>query len=187
MSVLVLALTLAGIGDACLVLADLGSSPWTVLAQGLSHLLGQDLGLVSLGISLLVFFLWLPLGIRPGLGTLVNVLLIASVLGFVVRHSTKPDLLWVRVLLSVVGISLVGIGTALYLTCHQGSGPRDGLVVGICQKTGWSVAKVRIGIEVAVCCLGFLLGGRLGVTTVLFALGVGWVVQLTLDGLRRLR
>ncbi|MDO5059004.1 MAG: YitT family protein [Neisseria sp.] len=182
-AMLAVSLALFGIGDGMLVHAALGSTPWTVLAQGIAKLSGLNLGVITLLISAAVMLLWIPLRQRPGLGTVMNMLVIAAVLGLFVRLVPAPaETAWLlRALLCIGGILLIGIASALYLTCHLGAGPRDGLMVGLCQKTGWPVGWVRGALEISVCLIGWLLGGTLGIGTLLFAFGVGWVVQLSLS------
>lgn len=178
--VLVFGLILFGLGEACLVLASLGSTPWTVLSQGLSQQLGIQLGFMTFIISGLALLSWIPIRIKPGIGTVLNMIIIAWVLGMVVETVDGPESLLGRVVLTFFGIFLVGLASAIYLTCHMGAGPRDGLMVGLCQLTGWRVSVVRTGIEVTVSLLGWLLGGTLGIGTVLFAIGVGWAMQFSL-------
>lgn len=178
--VLVFGLILFGLGEACLVLANLGSIPWTVLSQGLSQQLGIQLGFMTFIISGLALLSWIPIRIKPGIGTVLNMIIIAWVLGMVVETVDGPESLLGRLVLTFFGIFLVGLASAIYLTCHMGAGPRDGLMVGLCQLTGWRVSVVRTGIEVTVSLLGWLLGGTLGIGTVLFAIGVGWAMQFSL-------
>ena len=134
-------------------------------------------------ISGMALLSWIPIKVRPGIGTLLNMVIIAWVLGSMVEAFDSPKNLLVRCLLTILGIFLVGLASAIYLTCHLGSGPGDGLMVGLCQVTGLRVSVVRTAIEVTVSLLGWLLGGTLGLGTVLFAIGIGWAMQLSLDGL----
>ncbi len=179
-SVLCIALILFGIGEGLLVIASLGSAPWTVLSQGIALKTGLNIGLVTLFISIVVMLTWIPFKQKLGLGTVLNVLLIAFGLGISVELLTPPtELLW-RVGVALLGIVMIGISSAFYLTCHMGAGSRDGLMVGIYQKTGWKIGSIRMLIEASVCLLGWLLGGVVGLTTLLFAIGVGWVLQMSL-------
>lgn len=178
--VLVIGLVLFGLGEACLVLANQGSIPWTVLSQGLSQQLQIPLGFMIFIISGLALLSWMPIRIKPGIGTVLNMIIIAWVLGMVVETVDGPESLLGRVVLTFFGIFLVGLASAIYLTCHMGAGPRDGLMVGLCQLTGWRVSVVRTGIEVIVSLLGWLLGGTLGIGTVLFAIFVVWAMQFFL-------
>lgn len=180
LTVLTLALVLFGAGEALLVLAALGSTPWTVLAQGIALQTGWGVGWTTFVCSVVVMLLWWPLRLRPGLGTLLNMVLIAATLGVLLQVLAAPQTWAWRVLLCLGGIVMIGVASSLYLTCHLGAGPRDGLMVGLCQKTGWRVGVVRTMLEVSVCTIGWLLGGTLGLGTVLFAIGVGWVLQAAL-------
>ena len=178
--VLLLSLSVMGFGEALLLLSDLGSAPWTILSQGVA-LQGQfSVGWASWIISLMVMLAWFPLRLKPGLATVINIFVIAFVLGLTTYLLQKPTALYARFVYAIVGILLFGIGTAFYLTCHQGPGPRDGLMVGLCQHFHWKIGIVRTSIEVLVCVFGFLLGGVLGIGTLMFAFGIGWVVQYTL-------
>lgn len=185
-SVLILGLVLFGVGESCLVLANLGSAPWTVLSQGVSHFSGINIGWVTFLVSLTVLILWLTLKIKPGLGTILNVIIIALVIGLIVSNVTPPTSIIARIFLTIWGVVLVGIASAIYLTSHKGAGPRDGLLVGLCFLTGWRVGLVRTMIEGTVCLLGWFLGGSLGIGTLLFAFGVGWVMQFCLAFLEKL-
>lgn len=178
--VLVIGLVLFGLGEVCLVLANQGSTPWTVLSQGLSQQLQIPLGFMIFIISGLALLSWISIRIKPGIGTVLNMIIIAWVLGMVVETVDGPESLLGRVVLTFFVIFLVGLASAIYLTCHMDAGPRDGLMVGLCQLTGWRVSVVRTGIEVIVSLLGWLLGGTLGIGTVLFAIGVGWAMQFSL-------
>lgn len=171
--VLVVGLWLFGTGEALLVVADLGVGPWTVLAQGVSNRSALDLGGATFLISVLVLLAWVPLKEKPGLGTIANAILIATALQVMSSVIPHPDNLVIRVGAVVLGIALVGIGSGLYLTTNLGPGPRDGMMTGIHERTGWPVARVRLGIEVTVLALGWFLGGTVGVGTVLFALLIG--------------
>lgn len=184
LAMLVLGLTLFGVGEGLLVLSQLGVTPWTTLSQGLARQSGWDIGWMTFLISCVVMVLWLPLHLRVGLGTVANMVVIALVLGLMVRWVPVPVSDWGRWLCCVGGVWLVGVASALYLTCHMGAGPRDGLMVGLCARTGWRIGWVRCGIEGTVCLVGWLLGGTVGVGTLLFAVGVGWVVQGGLAVLR---
>ncbi len=184
-SVLCIALILFGIGEGLLVIASLGSAPWTVLSQGIALKTGLNIGLVTLFISIAVMLTWIPFEQRLGLGTVLNVLLIAFGLGISVELLTPPTELLGRVCVALLGIVMIGISSAFYLTCHMGAGPRDGLMVGIFQKTGWKIGSIRMIIEGSVCLLGWILGGVVGLTTLLFAVGVGWILQITLSVLSK--
>ncbi|KLT73346.1 membrane protein [Neisseria arctica] len=184
-TVLLLSLVLFGIGEGLLVIAQLGSTPWTVLAQGISASSGIHLGWTTFWISVAVLLAWIPLHQRPGLGTMMNILVIAATLGIFVQYIQPVNSFWQQLAACVAGVTIVGIASALYLTCHLGAGPRDGLMVGLCRAIGWRVGLVRTLIEGGVCLVGWLLGGAVGLGTLLFAFGVGWVVQAALQFLAR--
>ena len=184
-SVLLLSLSVMGFGEALLLLSDLGSAPWTILSQGVALRGEFSVGWASWIISSIVMLAWFPLKLRPGLATVMNIFVIALFLGLTVYLLEKPTALYLRFIYAVVGILLFGIGNAFYLTCHQGPGPRDGLMVVLCYRFHWKIGIVRTSIEVLVCLFGYLLGGVLGIGTLMFALGIGWVVQYTLFIIRR--
>lgn len=171
--VLGIGLYLFGTGEALIVQAGLGVSPWTVLAQGISTRLPMSIGAATLLVSVGVLLLWIPLRERPGIGTLSNAVIIAVALQVGVSVIPAPEALASRVLLVLVGIAVVGLGSGLYLTTNLGPGPRDGWMTGLHLRTGWPVARVRLGIELVVLAAGWLLGGTVGVGTALFALLIG--------------
>ena len=170
---LVVGLWLFGTGEAVLVAARLGVSPWTVLAQGISSRLPISIGLATLLTSVLVLLLWIPLRERPGLGTIANAIVIAVALQAGVLLLPQPGNEVVRLLMVLAGIGLIGVGSGLYLTTNLGPGPRDGWMTGIHVRTGWPITGIRLGIEATVLVIGWLLGGTVGIGTVLFALLVG--------------
>ncbi len=180
-----IATILMGIGEGLLVLAHLGSSPWTVFSQGVALQTGLSIGTVVAIVSIIVLLLWIPLQLRFGLGTILNIFWIALFIDLTLKYIPAPEDLASRLLLMSIAILLFGISTTFYLSCHLGAGPRDGLMVGMCQKYGWRVGVVRTSIEVLVCILGFLLGGTVGISTLAFALGVGWIIQYTATLLSR--
>lgn len=179
-SILTLGLIIFGIGDGLLIASHLGNAPWSVLAQGLSLRLDIAIGWATFLVSSAVLLLWIPFKQRPGIGTLANIVVIAIAIDFTVAWTPVPENLVLRTAMVVIGIALVGAGSAIYLTCGLGAGPRDGLMTAIHYASGLSVARVRAAIEGTVLGLGWLLGGRVGVGTLLFALGVGGSVALWL-------
>ncbi|HHF3392820.1 TPA: YitT family protein [Haemophilus influenzae] len=185
-SILLFALSILGIGDGLIVLSGLGSTPWTVLSQGIAIQTNFDIGWSSFLISCAVMLVWKPLKLRLGLGTLLNIIIIALFLGITTKILTPPTALFSRMIFCLIGILLYGFGTALYLTCYLGAGPRDGLMVGICQRFHLRINVVRTSLEISVCLLGFLLGGVVGLGTVLFATSIGGVVQFFLNIIARL-
>lgn len=171
--VLILGLWLFGTGEAMLVDAALGNAPWTVLAQGISVRTGIAIGLATFFTSVVVLLMWIPLRERPGLGTIANAVVIATALQVMIGVLPTPESFGWRLAQVLGGIALVGIGSGLYLTTNLGPGPRDGLMTGIHQRTGIAVTPVRLSIEVVVLAAGWLLGGTVGLGTVLFALLIG--------------
>lgn len=185
-SVLVLGLAIFGFGEGLIYAAAIGNSPWTVLAEGIMLQSGLPLGLVTALISLSVLMLWIPLRERPGIGTLMNVVIIAATLDVTAATIATPDSYIERFLLAVVGVLLVGVASAFYLTTNLGPGPRQGLLTSLHERTGVRVSRVSFGIEVVVLSVGFLLGGTVGVGTVLFAAGIGRAIAFGLGLIARL-
>jgi len=184
LAVLLVGLWAFGTGEALLVAAHLGTSPWTVLAVGITRHTPLSTGEATLVVSLAVLAAWLPLRERPGLGTLANAVVIAVAIDVMGRVLPHPPALLPRLVMVFVGIALIGVGSGLYLTAAMGPGPRDGLMTGLHRRFGWPVARIRLGIEAAALLVGWLLGGTVGVGTVLFAGLVGAAVALALGGVR---
>jgi uncharacterized membrane protein YczE len=178
--ILTIGLLIFGIGDGLLIVSHLGNAPWSVLSQGLAFQLDISIGWSTFIVSSAVLLLWIPFKQRPGAGTLANIAIIALAIDLTVAWVPLPQHLALRLLLVLLGIALVGAGSALYLTCGLGAGPRDGLMTAIHYASGISVARVRAALEGVVLALGWLLGGRVGVGTLLFALGIGGAVALWL-------
>jgi uncharacterized membrane protein YczE len=175
-------LCLFGIGIWLGLQAHLGVGPWDVLHGGLAKHLGTPFGRTSIGVSLVVFVIALAARVRPGIGTVANVVVIGLVIDAMLARpwldGVQHDALAVRLLTTASGIASVALGSALYLGAHLGPGPRDGLMVAIHQRTGWPVGASRAALECSVLVLGVLLGGPLGVGTLAFALGIGPAVGL---------
>jgi uncharacterized membrane protein YczE len=186
LTALVGGLWLFGSGDALLLTADLGATPWTVLAQGVTVRTGLSIGWTSFLVSVCVLALWIPLRQRPGLGTVLNIVVISVAIEVVYTAVPAPTELWVRVALVFAGIGLIGLGSGFYLTAGHGPGPRDGWMTGLHYRTGWPVGRIRLLIEVTVLTAGWLLGGTVGIGTALFALLIGRSVALGLAVVRRL-
>ncbi|MFF3562714.1 YitT family protein [Streptomyces sp. NPDC002574] len=173
-------LVLYGASAALQVRAALGLDPWDVLHQGIAKHTGVSIGLVSVGVGALVLLLWWPLRQRPGLGTVSNVFVVGLSMDATLGLLPQPHSLGVRIPLLVAGIVLGGVATGLYITAGYGPGPRDGLMTGLHRRTGRSIRMVRTGIEVTVLAVGFVLGGSVGVGTVLYALSIGPLAQFFL-------
>ena len=176
-------LVLYGLSMALLVRSGLGVMPWDVLHQGLARQLGWSLGVVTMVVGALVLLAWVPLRERPGLGTVSNVVVIGLALDAALAVLPEPEALPVRAVLVPAGILLNAVATAAYIGVHLGPGPRDGLMTGLVRRTGGSVRVVRTSIEVVVVGAGWLLGGTLGVATVLYALSIGPLVHALLPRL----
>ena len=176
-------LVLYGTSMALLVRSSLGVMPWDVLHQGLARHLGWSLGLVTVAVGALVLLGWIPLRERPGLGTVSNVVVIGVTVDAALAVLPAPSAVVARVAFAAGGILLNALATALYIGVRLGPGPRDGLMTGLVRRTGGSVRLVRTAIEVTVVAAGWLLGGTLGVTTVLYTLAIGPLVQLLLPRL----
>jgi uncharacterized membrane protein YczE len=184
--ILIFGLTIFGIGEAFLVITALGNSPWVVLSQGISLNSNLNIGQATFLVSFLVLILWIPLKQKPGFGTIANMVVIAAAIEFGLLIIPETTNLAIKYFYILLGIALVGIGSALYITCGLGTGPRDGLMTGLHYRTGVRVGRVRLGIEVVALSSGALLGGSLGVGTALFALLIGQSVAISLGVLARL-
>ena len=177
---LVLGLILFGLGETLLITANQGVSPWTVLAQGFSFQLNLSIGVTTFIVSIAVLFFWYPLKQKPGLGTLLNVILISIVIDLTYPILPYPKTLFFQILQSVIAVLIVGIGSGFYLTANLGPGPRDGLMTGLQKFTNQPIALIRTFIEVTAVVIGFYLGGIVGIGTLLFAFGIGPAVSLGL-------
>jgi uncharacterized membrane protein YczE len=184
--ILFFGLAIFGLGDSLFIQAGIGNAPWTVFAEGLTYKTGMSIGFATFVISVFVLLLWIPLRERPGFGTLANIVLIASFIEIGTHLFPVAQSFAVGIVYNLIGISLVGIGSALYITCGLGPGPRDGAMTGLHYRTGVRVGRVRMAIEVTVLVIGFLMGGTVGVGTALFALLIGQSVAISLGILARL-
>jgi uncharacterized membrane protein YczE len=173
-------LALYGLSMAMQIRAGLGLNPWDVLHEGLAKRTPLSFGAVTAVTGVLVLLLWIPLRQRPGIGTVANVVVIAVAVDAALLVIPAPEALAPRIALLVCGVLLNGVATAAYVGARLGPGPRDGLMTGLCARTGWSVRVVRTGIEVVVLVTGWFLGGTAGVGTVLYALAIGPLTQLFL-------
>ena len=186
MMVLIFGLMIFGIGEAFLVVTSLGNSPWVVLSEGISLNSSLNIGESTFLVSVVVLLLWIPLRQKPGFGTLANIVVIAASIELGLLIIPTVDNVYMKHFYVLFGIALVGIGSALYITCGLGTGPRDGLMTGLHYKTGVRVGRVRLGIEIVALSVGAILGGSLGVGTALFALLIGQSVAISLGVLGRL-
>ena len=177
---LVSGLWIFGTGEAILIDAGIGVSPWTVLAQGISKQVDWTVGMATFAVSFLVLFLWIPLRETPGIGTILNAILIAMSIDVMRPFIPDQTDIMFQIIQALIGIILVGVGSALYLTANLGPGPRDGWMTGVQKKTNWPIGRVRVGIEIIVLSIGIALGGIFGLGTVMFAIGIGPAISMFL-------
>ena len=177
---LCLGLTLFGLGEGLLIVSFAGASPWSVLAQGISLNIDLSIGTITLFISIGVLIFWLPLNQKPGIGTILNALIIAVMIDICIKLVPTPENYIPQLILAVIAVLITGFGGGIYLVANLGAGPRDGLMVGLQKKTNMPIAVVRAFLEITVVTIGWYLGGTVGVGTLLFAFGIGPAVALGL-------
>ena len=173
-------LMLFGLGEGLLIVSFTGASPWSVLAQGLSLNVNLSIGMLTFLISVTVLILWIPLGQKPGIATILNAIIIALMIDFCIRYVPTPSNYFNQLILAVISVITVGIGGGIYLVANLGAGPRDGLMVGLQKLTNFPIAAVRATLEITVVSVGWYLGGTVGIGTILFAFGIGPCVALGL-------
>ena len=173
-------LTLFGLGEGLLIVSLTGASPWSVLAQGISLNIDFSIGTITLFVSIGVLLLWIPLKQKPGIGTILNALIIALMIDICNNFVPAPENYISQILLAVFAVLTVGLGGGIYLVANLGSGPRDGLMIGLQKKTNLPIAAVRAFLEISVDVVGWYLGGTVGIGTLLFAFGIGPAVALGL-------
>ncbi len=173
-------LSLFGLGEGLLIVSFTGASPWSVLAQGISLNVNLSIGTITLLISIVVLLLWIPLGQKPGMGTILNALIIAIMIDLCIKYVPTPSNYIYQLILAVISVIMVGIGGGIYLVSNLGAGPRDGLMIGLQKITNFPIAVVRATLEISVVSIGWYLGGTVGVGTLLFAFGIGPCVALGL-------
>ena len=177
---LCLGLTLFGLGEGLLIVSASGASPWSVLAQGISLNVNFSIGTITIFISIGVLILWIPLNQKPGIGTILNALIIALMIDICIKFVPTPENYISQLILAIISVITVGLGGGIYLVANLGAGPRDGLMVGLQKKTNLPIAFVRAFLEISVVSIGWYLGGTVGVGTLLFAFGIGPAVALGL-------
>ncbi len=170
---LVFGLILFGLGETLLITANAGVSPWTVLAQGISIKTGYSIGITTFIVSISVLCLWIPLKQKPGIGTILNAIIISVVIDLSLPYLPSPELLVFQILQVIIGVVFVGLGSGFYLIANLGPGPRDGLMTGLQKITNLSLALIRAIIEISAVIVGWYLGGVVGIGTIVFAFGVG--------------
>ena len=173
-------LMLFGLGEGLLIVSLTGASPWSVLAQGISLNVNLSIGMITFLISISVLILWIPLGQKLGIATILNALIIALMIDLCIKFVPTPSNFYNQLLLAAVSVITVGIGGSIYLISNLGAGPRDGLMVGLQKKTNLPIALVRAILEISVVSIGWYLGGTVGIGTLLFAFGIGPCVALGL-------
>ena len=173
-------LSLFGLGEGLLIVSFTGASPWSVLAQGISLNVNLSIGTITLLISIAVLILWIPLGQKPGMGTILNALIIAIMIDLCIKYVPTPSNYINQLILAIISVITVGIGGGIYLVSNLGAGPRDGLMIGLQKLTNFPIAVVRATLEISVVSIGWYLGGTVGIGTLLFAFGIGPCVALGL-------
>jgi len=173
-------LTLFGLGEGLLIVSFTGASPWSVLAQGISLNVNLTIGTITLLISIAVLILWIPLGLKPGMGTIFNALIIALMIDLCIKFVPTPSNYIHQIILAIISVITVGIGGGIYLVSNLGAGPRDGLMIGLQKISNLPIAVVRGTLEISVVSVGWYLGGTVGLGTLLFAFGIGPCVALGL-------
>ena len=178
--ILCFGLFLFGLGESLIITASVGMSPWTVLAEGLSVTTGLSIGALTFLISLGVLLLWIPLKQQAGVGTILNVIIIAAVIEWSLPYLPHPETYAIKIIQAIGGTLLVGIASGIYLIANLGPGPRDGLMTGCQKATNLPIAWVRVFLEITVISIGYLLGGTIGIATIIFAFGIGPAVSMGL-------
>ena len=173
-------LTIFGLGEGLLIVSTAGASPWSVLAQGIFLNVGFSIGLITILISVVVLIFWLPLNQKPGIGTILNALIIGIMIDVCIKFVPTPENYISQLFLAIIAVLTVGLGGGIYLVANLGAGPRDGLMIGLQKKTNLPIATVRAILEITVMFIGWYLGGTVGVGTLLFAFGIGPAVALGL-------
>ena len=171
-------LVLFGLGEGLLIVSAVGASPWSVLAQGIYLNVGFSVGILTILISVGVLFLWLPLNQKPGIGTILNALIIGLMIDICIKYVPTPENYISQLFLAIVAVLTVGLGGGIYLVANLGAGPRDGLMIGLQKKTNLPIAAVRAFLEISVVAVGWYLGGTVGIGTLLFAFGIGPLIQV---------
>ena len=177
---LCLGLTFFGLGEGLLIVSNSGASPWSVLAQGISLNVGFSIGVVTFFVSIFALSLWTFLDQKPGIGTILNIIIIAIMIDLSIAFFETPQNFIGQLVMAIVAVLLVGLGSGIYLIANLGPGPRDGLMTGLQKKTNLPIAVVRGFLEITVVSIGWYLGGTFGIGTLIFAFGVGPAVAFGL-------
>ena len=177
---LVFGLFIYGVGLAMMVDAQIGIAPWDVLAQGISIQTGLSFGQATVFVSALVLLTWIPLRVKPGLGTIMNAIFVGVFADLALPFIPEPTVYWQQLLLFVSGMLLISYATGLYISCGMGKGPRDGLNMGLAQRFKSPFWIARTAVEIVVVSIGFALGGQVREGTLIFALAIGYLNQLAM-------
>ena len=177
---LIFGLILFGIGEALLITANIGVSPWFVLHQGLAFKTDLTIGITTFIVSVVVLLFWFPLKQKPGIGTILNAILISVVIDLSLFILPYPNDLAFKLFQVIFGILIIGVGSGYYLAANLGPGPRDGLMTGINKQTKLSIASIRTFLELGAVGIGFYLGGTVGIGTIIYAITIGFSVSLGL-------
>jgi hypothetical protein len=180
MIMLIIGLFLFGLGEAIIIGSGSGVSPWTVLAQGISTRSDLSIGMATFFISIAILIFWIPLKQVPGIGTILNAIIIASAIDLTLPYLPQPDDITFKIIQACFGILVVGLGSGIYLCSNLGPGPRDGLMIGLQKQTNTSLPAIRTIIELSAVISGWLLGGVVGAGTILFVFGIGPCVGIGL-------
>ena len=175
-----LGLILFGLGETLLITANVGVSPWTVLAQGLSFKTGYSIGLTTFFVSIAVLFLWIPLKQKPGIGTILNTIIVSVVMDVSLPFLPAPESILLQMIQIIIAVVIIGLGSGFYLIANLGPGSRDGLMTGLQKLTNKPISLIRAMIEISVVIIGWYLGGVVGIGTIVFALGIGPLVSVGL-------
>ena len=177
---LIFGLTIFGFGEGLLILSTTGNSPWSVLAEGISNISNLSIGAATFLVSVTVLFFWIFLKQKPGLGTILNIIIISGMIDVTLYFFDAPSSILFKYVLAIFSVILVGLGSGIYLVANLGPGPRDGLMTGLTKVTNLPIALVRACLEISVVIVGWYLGGTIGVGTLIFAFGIGPCVALGL-------
>ena len=177
---LCIGLGIFGLGEGLLIVSYTGASPWSVLAQGISLNVGFSIGVVTFFVSIFALSLWIFLDQKPGIGTILNIIIIAAMIDLSIAIFETPQSIIDQLFMAIIAVLLVGLGSGIYLIANLGPGPRDGLMTGLQKKTNLPIAAVRASLEITVVSIGWYLGGTVGIGTLLFAFGIGPAVALGL-------
>ena len=182
---LCLGLSFFGLGEGLLIVSFAGASPWSILAQGIALNINLSIGIITIFVSIVVLIFWIPLKQKPGIGTILNAIIIGLMIDVCIRFVPTPENYIYQIFLAIIAVLTVGFGGGIYLVANLGAGPRDGLMVGLQKKTNLPIAVVRGSLEISVMSIGWYLGGTVGVGTLLFAFGIGPAVALGLYIVRK--